>query len=133
MSKLQCTNRSRLLLSAVCSLCLLFTLHAAAVSQEPAQNAANADQGFVPLFNGKDLSGWQTTGSWVYEPDGTLSVKPASRRRRLIPDYQSFLWSTKMYDNFVLDLELKVTRNGNSGVLMRSVNPRLPRPTRPQQ
>jgi hypothetical protein len=121
MSKLQRNARLHLLLTALCSSCLLFTLQAAARSQEP---VGKVDQGFVPLFNGKDLSGWQTTGNWAYEPDGVLSLKPTSRRRRLIPDYQSFLWSTKMYDNFVLDLEFKVARNGSSGVFMRSTSTR---------
>ena len=29
-------------------------------------------QGFVPLFNGQDWSGWETTGNWGFEPDGVL-------------------------------------------------------------
>jgi hypothetical protein len=78
----------------------------------------------VPLFNGKDLSGWQTTGTWVYEPGGVLALRPTSRRRRLIPDHQSFLWSTKSYDNFVLDLEYRIGAGSSSGVFMRSTSQR---------
>jgi hypothetical protein len=32
--------------------------------------------GFVPLFNGKDLAGWKTTGNWLVEPDGSISLHP---------------------------------------------------------
>jgi len=32
--------------------------------------------GFVPLFNGQDLAGWRTKGNWVYEADGTVTLKP---------------------------------------------------------
>jgi hypothetical protein len=92
---------------------LLFAFHALARSNE------HGDKGFVPLFNGKDLSGWQTTGNWVYEPDGVLAVKPKGRRR-LFPDYNSFLWSKASYDDFVLDLEFKVAKNASSGVFLRS-------------
>jgi hypothetical protein len=121
-------NRSQLktrlpLLAVLCTVFVLFTLHSVR-SQEPVQKADQGEAGFVPLFNGKDLSGWQTTGTWVYEPGGVLALRPSSRRRRLIPDHQSFLWSTRTYDNFVLDLEFKVARNGSSGVFMRSTSTR---------
>ena len=32
--------------------------------------------GFAPLFNGKDLAGWRTKGNWVYDTDGTVTLKP---------------------------------------------------------
>jgi hypothetical protein len=77
------------------------------------------DEGFVPLFNGKDLSGWQTAGIWVYEPGGVLAAKPRGRRR-LVPDPSLFLWSKATYDDFVLDLEFKVAKEASSGVFLRS-------------
>jgi hypothetical protein len=123
MNERQCKTRSRLPLAAVCCGFFLLALHAAARSQEPGDQGAQSDPGFVPLFNGKDLSGWQTTGKWVYEPGGVVALIPTGRRR-LIPDHQSFLWSTKTYDNFVLDLEFKVAQNGSSGVFMRSTSTR---------
>ena len=33
-------------------------------------------QDFRPLFNGKDLTGWNTTGNWVVEKDTTITLKP---------------------------------------------------------
>jgi hypothetical protein len=105
-------------MAVMCIGCLLFTLHTVARSKE------RDDKGFVPLFKGRDLSGWETTGKWVFEPDGALALKPKNRGFRLFPDYKSFLWSKASYDDFVLDLEFKVAENGNSGVFVRSTSQR---------
>ncbi len=105
-------------IATTCLACLLGTLSSAARADEP------GDEGFVPLFNGKNLSGWQTTGNWVYESGGAVALKPKSRRRRLFPDYKSFLWTDSTYDDFVLDLEFKVGKGGSSGVFLRSSSPR---------
>ncbi|MEX2318128.1 MAG: DUF1080 domain-containing protein [Pirellulales bacterium] len=124
MSQIQSKTRSRRLMAFICVGCLLFTLQTVARSQELGDKGDKGEEGFVPLFNGKDLSGWQTTGNWVYEPGGVLALKPTSRRRRLIPDHQSFLWSRASYADFVLDLEFKVQRGSSSGVFMRSSSTR---------
>ncbi len=34
------------------------------------------EDGFVPLFNGKDLTGWKTTGNWVVNKKGYVTLKP---------------------------------------------------------
>jgi hypothetical protein len=98
--------------------CLLFMLPTVARSNEL------DDQGFVPLFNDQDWSGWQTTGNWAFGPDGVLILQPKPGRFRLFPDYKSFLWSKASYDDFVLDLEFRVAENGNSGVFVRSSSQR---------
>jgi hypothetical protein len=118
MTKIQTKSRYGLPLVVVSLVCLLYVPHIPARADEP------ADDGFVPKFNGKNLSGWQTTGSWVYEPDGSVALKSNSRRRRLRPDYQAFLWTRKTYDDFILDLEFKVGNGGSSGVFLRSTSPR---------
>jgi hypothetical protein len=118
MTELQCKTRNGLLMAVMGLTILLVALPNVASADE------TGDEGFVPLLNGKNLSGWQTTGNWAYESDGVLAVKPGSRRRRLRPDYQSFLWSKAMYDDFVLDLEFKVGKDGSSGVFLRSTSPR---------
>jgi hypothetical protein len=118
MSETPCQTRYGLLMAATCLGCLLFILHTVARSNE------RGDNGFVPLFNGQDLSGWQTTGNWVFEPGGVLVLKPKSKGLRLFPDHKSFLWSEATYGDFVLDLEFKVAKNGSSGVFLRSSSPR---------
>ena len=114
MSKIRCKSRSGLSMAGVCLGCLLFTLPTVARAKE------RDDTGFVPLFNGKDSAGWQTTGNWGFEPDGVVALKPTYRRMPLFPDYKTFLWTKASYDNFVLDLEFKVAEKGNSGVFVRS-------------
>jgi hypothetical protein len=76
---------------------------------------ADDKDGFVPLFNGKDLEGWQTKGykteakdQWSVK-DGVLAARPGS----------GWLGTTKMYGDFVLRLEWRVPVNGNSGVYIR--------------
>jgi hypothetical protein len=32
------------------------------------------EKGWVTLYNGKDLTGWQTTGNWLPQKDGSAAV-----------------------------------------------------------
>ncbi len=75
-----------------------------------------ADDGFVPLFDGKTLDGWKQLGGKAdYEAvDGMIvgsSVPNTSN---------SFLCTEKDYANFVLELEFKVDPSLNSGIQIRS-------------
>ncbi len=79
--------------------------------------AGLAAQGeWVSLFNGKDLEGWrQINGKARYEvKDGTiLGIS--------VPDSpNSFLCTTKDYADFELEFEVKVDKELNSGVQIRS-------------
>lgn len=76
---------------------------------------AFADDGFAPLFNGKNLDGWKERqvkkgqeGRWSVE-DGILRAKPGS----------GWLGTEKQYGDFVLRVEWKIAENGNSGVFFR--------------
>lgn len=76
---------------------------------------AAAEDGFRPLFNGKNLDGWQGDARlWSVEDGllvGTTDEHPIK--------HNTFLSTTKPYKNFVLRLKFKL-RNGNSGVQVRS-------------
>ncbi len=74
------------------------------------------DAGWQSLFNGKDLSGWETrdsegrkapAGTWTVE-DGTLTRKG-----------HAYLWSEEEFGDFILDLEFKVSPGTNSGIILR--------------
>ena len=80
--------------------------------------AADNEDGFVPMFNGKDLTGWQTSGNWVVEDDGTVTLKPRPGEKGW-QRYDAYLTTEKKYHNFVIDLEFKFEKTGNSGVFMR--------------
>lgn len=81
---------------------------------------ASAD-GFVPLFNGEDLTGWKTEGNWVAE-DGLLEIRPVKGKGGW-KRYKDYLYTTKQYENYVLSLEYKLPPKGNSGLHFRIADP----------
>lgn len=71
------------------------------------------DEGFVPLFNGKDLTGWVLTNTppatWTFQ-DGMLicSGKPIGEIR-----------TERMYQNFIMELEWRhMVPRGNAGIFI---------------
>ncbi len=78
--------------------------------------ARAAADGWVPLFNGKDLEGWQQiNGIAKYEAQGGAIVGTS------VPDSpNSFLCTKKQYSDFELEFEVKVDKELNSGVQIRS-------------
>lgn len=76
---------------------------------------AERKEGFVPLFNGRDLSNW-----WVYgdNPNG-FHVSECGEI-----EWQeggaSGLISAKRYGDFILRLEYKLIPGGNSGIYLRA-------------
>ena len=84
----------------------------------PTSLFAAAPGKFVPLFNGKNLDGWKTTGNWIVEKDQSVTLKPRAGETGWTR-YQDYLTTERQYSNFVLDLEFKFNAKGNSGVFMR--------------
>jgi hypothetical protein len=80
--------------------------------------AKDAD-GFVTLFDGKSLAGWQPTTNWVVE-DGGLALKDRTDRREHNDNY---LWTPRSYGDFELELEFKVAEGTNSGIFVRTASP----------
>ena len=83
-----------------------------------AASAADAKQdGCRPLFNGKDFSGWTNADGkapgrgWVVADGAMVRKDPAGD-----------IWTKDRFGNFVLDLEFKT--EGNSGIFIRTDNPR---------
>ena len=87
-----------------------------------AATATAADDGFVPLFNGKDLSGWTTTGNWLVEEGGVVALHPRPGEHGWTR-YEAYLTTARKYKDFILDLEFKINKGGNSGVFLRVGNP----------
>ncbi len=69
-------------------------------------------KGFIPLFDGKTLSGWQTfdPGRWTINPEGQL----VGRGER------SHLFSPKTYRNLIFRADAKLNHRGNSGMYFRA-------------
>ncbi len=79
--------------------------------------ASLAAQDWQPLFNGKDLTGWmnaagQAPNSGWQVQDGVLVRTKAA----------GDIWTQKRYADFILELEFQTT--GNSGIFIRTDNPR---------
>jgi len=81
--------------------------------------------GFVSLYNGKDLANWNTTGNWIPQKDGSLLIhtRPGEKAWQL---YDAYLTSEKKYKDFVLQVEYKYPKGGNSGVYFRIGDPKDP-------
>ena len=75
------------------------------------KQAALTEPGWKPLFNGKDLSGWQCKpDSWKVE-DGQLVCVGGS-----------YIWTEQQFGDYMLELEFKIPEKGNSGVFFRTAN-----------
>ncbi len=92
-------------------------LAAADEKAAPEDKPAAKKEGFKPLFNGKNLDGWTTTGNWFVE-DGILRLEPRPGEKGW-QRYDAYLWADKQYGDFTLDLEFRIAKGGNSGVFIR--------------
>jgi len=96
------------------SFCILLTGNLLAADHEVTEWS---ETGFVDLFNGKDLTGWQTTGNWLVE-DGVITLHPREGEEGW-QRYDAYLTTEKSYRNFVLEVEFTFEPEGNSGVFLR--------------
>ena len=104
---------------------LLISLLAVAFSLAPMAAKKKADDGFVSLYNGKDLTGWKTTGNWLPQKDGSLLIQPRPGEKGW-QRYSAYLTSEKKYKDFILEVEYKYPKRGNSGVYFRIADPKDP-------
>lgn len=76
------------------------------------------DDGFKPLFNGKDLTGWDGNPEiWTVE-DGVIKGKTTSPEQ--LEANQFLIWRGGELANFELKATIKVTGENNSGIQYRS-------------
>jgi predicted Ser/Thr protein kinase len=83
----------------------------------------SVDQGFVPLFNGKDLTGWKThpnnSGKWRVE--GGILIGSGDKVSHLFSERGDF-------ESFHFRIEVNINDGGNSGQYFRaSFGPGFPR------
>src|SRR5262249_12722337 len=74
---------------------------------------AKVPEGFTPLFNGKDLTGWKSTGKAdLWKADGgVIAIEKGGG---------GYLMTEKEYGDFELRLEYKLSKGANSGVGLRT-------------
>lgn len=75
--------------------------------------AAHADSGFVPIFNGKDLSGWVVMGdpAGFEVRDGCIYSEGGKNGQGIR--------TVERYGNFILRMDCMLSQTGNSGVFIR--------------
>ncbi len=95
----------------------------------PVYSIAQSDEGFINLFDGKNIDAWTTKGDWKVI-NGILELES---KGDYIMVKSNYLWTKKTYDDFILELDFKITdeplfglekfngkgRPGNSGVFIR--------------
>jgi hypothetical protein len=98
------------LTSGVCV--IVMTMAFVAMAGEPAPSGLKPDaDGWIHLFDGKDLSAWQ---------------KPAADKWKVVDGILTFekgcgnIWTKDKFGDFVLDLEVKCATGTNSGLFLRS-------------
>jgi len=105
------THRTLILPAAFGALALIASFTALSLRAE-------GTDGFVPLFNGKNLDGWQgATDVYVVE-DGMLVCRKHGPGEKESTDKN--LFTTKEYADFVLRFEFKLEPGANNGVAVRS-------------
>jgi hypothetical protein len=67
-------------------------------------------EGFEPIFNGRDLTGWQGPTDNYEVVDGSIVCKPGKG---------GVLHTQEEYDDFVVRLEFKLPPGGNNGLAIR--------------
>lgn len=68
-------------------------------------------EGFVSLFNGKDLAGWTgAVGSYEVTDDGTIRCRPHKG---------GTLYTEQQFGDFIAKLEIKIPKAGNNGLAIR--------------
>jgi len=87
----------------------------------PGAGTTTTDTGFVSLFDGSTLSGWHSYGksepgkAWNID-SGAIHLNASSKK-----DYQTNgggdLVSNDEFENFDLQLDWKISKNGNSGII----------------
>lgn len=79
--------------------------------------AADAEQGFKPLFNGKDLKGWEGNPELWSVKDGLVIGKTTAEKP--IKGNTFLIWRDGTVDDFVIRFSYKII-GGNSGLQYRS-------------
>ena len=87
------------------------------VSGVSAAAAAESEEGFVPIFNGKDLGDWDGKPGWWYVEDGAITAQSTPQKPCKKCNYLT--WRGGKPGDFELRCSFKLV-GGNSGIQFRS-------------
>lgn len=99
-------------------LCLIFLTGCHMPSRS---NANNPEAGFVPIFNGKNLDNWEygTHGNAMKQGIG-YQVDPVNKIVYCTVKDGGNLYTKKVYANFILRFDFKLTPGANNGIGIRA-------------
>ncbi|MGL6225984.1 MAG: 3-keto-disaccharide hydrolase [Thermoguttaceae bacterium] len=100
------------------SVMLIFAIAGFAIAADPTVQVD--DEGFVSLFNGKDLSNWEGNPDIWRVEEGCIVGETANEGPKKITKNTFLILKDKEYSDFVLKFEYRLTKEGNSGVQYRS-------------
>jgi hypothetical protein len=80
--------------------------------------AGDDEAGFVSMFNGKDLTGWEGKAGWWYVEDGAITSQSTKDKPCLQCNY--LMWRGGKPANFELRVSYRIV-DGNSGIQFRSL------------
>ena len=83
----------------------------------------SVNEGFVWLFNGVDLEGWEGATAMYGVDPGEPGVLQCFPDRKLPAGQRSDLVTAKEYGNFILRFEFMMPTNGNNGLGIRITDP----------
>lgn len=99
-------------------LCCCLAVIAQTVDEKTADR--EKEDGFVSMFNGKDLSEWEGNAAiWSVE-DGKIVGKTTAEGPAHLSYNQFLVWKGEPVGDFVLRFDIKLSKAGNSGVQYRS-------------
>ena len=97
--------------------CLVLGLVGVAIAQE---NKAKDEEGFVSLFNGKDLTGWVYGGTKEKPNKSGKGYRVENGVLFCTRDDGGNLYTEKEYGNFIYRFEFKLEANSNNGIGIRA-------------
>ena len=108
--------KTKRLITGLSLLSYLYISALSCVSRSGLSEKIPSDTGWVSLFNGKDLSGWaELEGKAKFEAEDGQIIGITSPHNP-----NSMLCTNESYDNFILELDVKVDSPLNSGIQVRS-------------
>ncbi len=109
------TFKRGILKASIAALTLACLAGCASRTSQPTSSRSSSSEPFVPLFNGRDLSGWVP----VNVAPGTFTVRDGMIVSTGVPT--GVMRTTKHYENFILEVDWKhIKQGGNAGVFLYS-------------
>ena len=105
-------NLKSIFILSLFTISFVFTAHFAATAR-----AADAEDGFKPIFNGKDLDGWDGNPDFWSVKDGAITGQTTKEKPTRGNTF--IVWRQGELDDFELRLDYKII-GGNSGIQYRS-------------